>query len=68
MTKYFFSFIIVLLFGVKSNSQTYVTTDTSLQSQVNAAAPGSTFIIPDGTYADFYCRKAFHRLRWAAHH
>ncbi len=55
MTKYFFSFIIVLLFGVKSSSQTYVTTDTSLQSQVNAAAPGSTFIIPDGTYADFYC-------------
>ncbi|MNS44547.1 Chondroitinase-B precursor [compost metagenome] len=37
------------------HSQTYVTTDTSLQTQVNAAAPGTTFIIPDGTYADFYC-------------
>lgn len=53
--KYFFTTLCALLLSSALHSQTYVTTDTSLQTQVNAAAPGTTFIIPNGTYADFYC-------------
>ncbi|MCY1500155.1 Chondroitinase-B precursor [compost metagenome] len=53
--KYFFTTLCAFLLNSTLHSQTYVTTDTSLQTQVNAAAPGTTFIIPDGTYADFYC-------------
>jgi len=36
------------------NTEIYVTIDTNLQNLVNAANPGETFIIPNGTYNDFY--------------
>lgn len=52
--KYFLSFF-ALFICLIANSQTTVTTDTNLQTLVNAATPGSTFVIPDGTYPDFYC-------------
>lgn len=44
----------MLLVNFGANSQTYVSTGSNLQTLVNAATPGSTFIVPNGTYANFY--------------
>lgn len=52
--NYTFIFAASLLFASGAYAQTSVTTDTQLQTLVNAAAPGSVFVIPDGTYTDFY--------------
>jgi poly(beta-D-mannuronate) lyase len=41
-------------FTANCYSQTNVTTDTQLQTLVNSAAPGAVFVIPNGTYPDFY--------------
>lgn len=47
--------LLALSFVWNLQSQTYVTTDTNLQNLVNApASSGQTFIIPNGTYPDFY--------------
>jgi poly(beta-D-mannuronate) lyase len=52
--NYIFIFAASMLFASGAYAQTSVTTDTQLQTLVNAAPPGSVFIIPDGTYPDFY--------------
>lgn len=51
--KSFFTIAAIALFSFNMNSQ-IVTTAASLQTTVNAAAPGATIIVKDGTYADFY--------------
>ncbi|WP_338377359.1 T9SS type A sorting domain-containing protein [uncultured Flavobacterium sp.] len=49
-----FAFILISFFSTSLvEAQIYVTTGNSLQTQVNAAAPGSVFIIPNGTYNNF---------------
>jgi len=62
--KRLFTIAAALFLAVSSYSQTTITTDTALQTAVNAAAPGSTFIIPNGTYSDFYC--SFTKIATAA--
>lgn len=42
-------------FSINCIAQTYVTTDTDLQNNVNNDTLGENYIIPNGTYADFYC-------------
>jgi len=63
-SKRLFTIAAALFLAVSSYSQTTITTDTALQTAVNAAAPGSTFIIPNGTYSDFYC--SFTKIATAA--
>lgn len=46
--------MVAVVLSITSYSQTTVTTDTALQNLVNAASPGATFVIPNGTYPDFY--------------
>lgn len=43
------------LFTLLLVAQTYVSTDTQLQNLVNTDTTGDVYIIPDGTYNDFYC-------------
>jgi len=45
---------LTLFFTLLSSAQTYVTGDTDLQNKVNAANLGEVFIVPNGTYNDFY--------------
>jgi len=52
--KYFFTIIAVVLFGRNMHSQTFVNTRQTLQTAINAAVPGSTIIVRNGTYNDFY--------------
>lgn len=52
--KYFFTLIAVVLFGRNMHSQTFVNTRQTLQTAINAAVPGSTIIVRNGTYNDFY--------------
>ncbi|WP_417290318.1 chondroitinase-B domain-containing protein [Corallibacter sp.] len=42
------------LLTISLHSQTFVSTDTDLQNMVNASNDGDVFIVPDGTYSDFY--------------
>jgi len=52
--KLSFAFILISFFSTSlAEAQIYVTTGNSLQTQVNAAAPGAVFIIPNGTYNNF---------------
>lgn len=61
MKKNYFSFLkskiaivtIMLLVNFQISAQTYVTSGSSLTTQVNAAAAGAIFIIPNGTYNNF---------------
>lgn len=48
--KYF-----VCLLSTCGVSQTYITTDSALQNAVNNDTNGGTYIVPNGTYSDFYC-------------
>jgi poly(beta-D-mannuronate) lyase len=41
--------------GTTAWGQTTVTTDTALQNAVNSSTNGGVFIVPNGTYPDFYC-------------
>ncbi|WP_296144602.1 chondroitinase-B domain-containing protein [uncultured Flavobacterium sp.] len=52
--KYFFRIAALVFFGVSLQAQTYVNTRQTLQTAINAAVPGSTIIVRNGTYADFY--------------
>lgn len=53
-TKSFYTYLLIVISVSILQAQTYVTGDTDLQSKVNAASPGDTFIVPNGTYNDFY--------------
>lgn len=52
--KSLLSFCLSLLSSITFYAQTYVSNDTNLQSLVNASSGGGTFIVPNGTYPDFY--------------
>lgn len=52
--KYFFGIIALLFFDTSLHAQTFVNTRQTLQTAINAAAPGSTIIVRNGTYNDFY--------------
>jgi len=52
--KYFFRIAALVFFGMSLQAQTYVNTRQALQTAINAAVPGSTIIVRNGTYADFY--------------
>lgn len=52
--KLFLNFFWLFLSSITLSAQTYVTTDTNLQNLVNASSGGETFIVSNGTYADFY--------------
>lgn len=52
--KYFFRIIALVFFGMSLQAQTYVNTRQTLQTAINAAVPGSTIIVRNGTYNDFY--------------
>jgi poly(beta-D-mannuronate) lyase len=51
--KLLFTIAVITVFGVNMHSQ-MVTTASSLQTTVNAAAPGATVILKNGSYANFY--------------
>jgi poly(beta-D-mannuronate) lyase len=54
MNKTIFKMALMLFITVSTFAQTVtVTTGPSLQTQVNAAAPGAVFIVPNGTYNNF---------------
>ena len=44
---------IILIANLQLSAQTYVTSSSTLSTQVNAATPGAVFIIPNGTYNNF---------------
>jgi len=52
--KYFFRIVALVFFGMSLQAQTYVNTRQTLQTAINAAVPGSTIIVRNGTYNDFY--------------
>ena len=52
--KYFFGIIALVFFGTSLQAQTFVNTRQTLQTAINAAVPGSTIIVRNGTYNDFY--------------
>lgn len=52
--KYFFRIIAVVFFGMGLQAQTYVNTRQTLQTAINGAVPGSTIIVRNGTYSDFF--------------
>lgn len=52
--KYFFGIIALVFFGASLRAQTFVNTRQTLQTAINVAVPGSTIIVRNGTYNDFY--------------
>ncbi len=52
--KSFYTITLISFLTLVSRAQTYVTSDTDLQNKVNAATPGEVFIVPNGSYSDFY--------------
>ena len=52
--KSLLSFCLLILSSITFYAQTYVSNDTNLQNLVNASSGGETFIVPNGTYPDFY--------------
>nr|WP_322623586.1 chondroitinase-B domain-containing protein [uncultured Flavobacterium sp.] len=53
--NYMLSMAVLCFLGTTAWGQTTVTTDTALQNAVNSSTNGGVFIVPNGTYPDFYC-------------